>query len=101
LRGLGLGRRRVRRRARNRTLTVAFVGGVVAGLVIWSVQMRRCRRDLFSPSSIRRLAALGHLAGQPGVETAQILTEYVRWERHAVLRKRAERLLRRMQRHLV
>ena len=86
---------------RRRTLTAAFVGGVVAGLVIWSVQMQRCRRDLFSPKALRRLAALGHLAGQPGVETAQILTEYARWERQPVLRKRAERLLRRMQRYLV
>lgn len=92
---------RVRRRSRRRALTAAFVGGVVAGLVVWSMQMTRCRRDLFSPRPLRRLAALGYLGGQPGVETAQILTEYVRWERHSVLRKRAERLLSRMQRHLV
>jgi hypothetical protein len=82
-------------------LTAAFVGGVVAGLVIWSMQMRRCRRDLFSANAIRRFAALGYLGGHPGVETAQILAEYVRWEQRPVLRRRAERLLKRMQRHLV
>jgi hypothetical protein len=65
------------------------------------MQIRRCRRDLFSPVALRRLAALGYLGGNPGVETAKILNEYVRWEQKAVLRKRAERLLRRMQRHLV
>ena len=91
---------RARRRS-HRALTAAFVGGVVAGLVVWSVQMRRCRRDLFSPSVLRRLAAIGYLSGQRSVETAQILTEYVRWERHAVLRARAERLLKRLQRLLV
>jgi hypothetical protein len=90
---------RTRRWARpNRALTAAFVGGIVAGLVIWSVQMRRCRRDLFSTNPLRRLAALGYLAGQSGVETAQILTEYVRWEQKPVLRKRAQLLLSRMQR---
>ena len=93
-------RRRYRSR-RRRVLTAAFVGGVVAGLVIWSMQMRRCRRDLFSPSPLRRLAALGYLGGHASVETAQILTEYVRWEQHSLLRSRAERLLKRMQRRLV
>lgn len=93
-------RGRIRSR-RRRLVTAGFVGGIVAGLVIWSMQMRRCRRDLFSPSAMRRLAALGYLGGQPGVEAAQILTEYVRWEKQPVLRKRAERLLKRMQGRLV
>lgn len=92
-------RRRLRSRHR-RLLTAGFVGGVVAGLVVWSMQMRRCRRDLFSANAMRRFAALGYLSGQPGVETAQLLTEYVRWETNAVLRKRAARLLKRMQNYL-
>ena len=91
-------RRRVRR---NKSLSAAFIGGVVAGLIVWSMQMSRSRRDLFSASAIRRLAALGYLGGHPGVETAQILTEYMRWEKTPSLRKRAERLLGRMQRYLV
>jgi hypothetical protein len=95
---LRFGRRHSNRR---RLITAGFVGGVLAGLVIWSVQMRRCRRDLFSPNALRRLAALGYLGGHPGVETAQLLTEYVRWETKPVLQKRAERLLKRMQGRLV
>jgi hypothetical protein len=63
--------------------------------------MRRCRRDLFSPNAMRRYAALGYLAGHPGLETAQLLTEYVRWETKPLLRRRGERLLRRMHRYLV
>jgi len=74
---------------------------MVAGLIVWSMQMHRCRRDLFSPSAMRRLAALGYLGGHPGVESARLLTEYVRWEKQAALRSRADRLLSRMQRHLM
>jgi hypothetical protein len=81
-------------------LTFGFVGGIVAGMLLWSVQIRRSRRDLFSANAMRRLAALGYLGGHPGLETAQILSEYVRWEPNATLRKRAERLLGRMQKEL-
>jgi hypothetical protein len=55
---------------------------------------------LFSTQPWRRLAALGYLGGQPGLETARILADYVRWERHPELRRRGERMLRRMQVHL-
>jgi hypothetical protein len=85
---------------RRRLITAGFVGGVVAGLVVWSMQIRRSRRDLFSTNAMRRLAAVGYLGGHPSVESAKILSEYVRWEQKPVLRKRAERLLSRMQRHL-
>ncbi len=82
-------------------LTAAFVGGVIAGLVVWSTQVHRSRRDLFNRNALRRLAALGYLAGNPGVETARLLNDYLRWETKPALRKRAERLLSRMERHLV
>ena len=81
-------------------VTVGFLGGLVLGAVIWSQQIRRSRRDLFSTQPWRRLAALGYLGGQPGLETARILADYVRWERHPELRRRGERMLRRMQVHL-
>ncbi|HJQ21087.1 MAG TPA: hypothetical protein VJ867_12125 [Gemmatimonadaceae bacterium] len=96
-------RRYMRRHGRRRTarhkrfVTAGFVGGMLAGLVLWSIQLQRCRRDLFNPRPLRRLAALGYLGGQHGLETAQILSEYLRWEKHPSLRRRAERLLRRMQ----
>jgi len=62
-------------------VTIGFLGGLVVGAVVWSTQIRRSRRELFSPSRFKRLAALGHLAGQPGLDSAQILADYVGWER--------------------
>lgn len=94
----------MRRRRRGRVpklVAAGFVGGVLAGLVIWSMQMKRSRRDLFSRNALKRYAALGYLGGHPGVETAQLLTEYLRWESKPVLRQRAERLLQRMKGRLV
>lgn len=93
-----------RRNGRDRQrgmVTAGFVGGVVAGMLVWSLQMRRSRRDLFSASAVKRLAALGYLAGQSGLETAHLLAEYCRWEKHPVLRRKAARLLKRMQHRLV
>ena len=88
-------------RADKRLITAGFVGGLVAGLVLWSMQMRRSRRDLFSPNVLKRFAAMGYLGGQPGLENAQLLTEYIRWEQKPMLRKRAESLLKRMQGRLL
>ena len=86
--------------ARARLAGLGFLGGVAAGLIVWGTQMRRSRRDLFSRSALRRFAALGVLGGQPGVETAKLLEDYVRWEARPALRKRGQHLLRRMQAHL-
>ena len=81
-------------------VTAGFLGGLIIGLLVWGAQIQRCRRDLFSRSPVRRLAALGYIGGRPSVETARLLAEYVRWERRPTLRRRAERLLRRVQAHL-
>jgi len=83
-----------------KAVTVGFLSGLFLGAVVWSIQIRRSRRELFHARPVRRLAALGYLAGQPGLATARILTDYVRWERHPELKRRGERLLRRMQVHL-
>lgn len=94
----------MRRRRRGRVpklVAAGFFGGVLAGLVIWSMQMKRSRRDLFSRNALKRYAALGYLGGHPGVETAQLLTEYLRWESKPALRQKAERLLQRMKGRLV
>jgi hypothetical protein len=87
---------------KNTTIAIAagFVGGLVAGAVLWGGQIQRSRRELFSRSPWRRLAALGYLAGRPGLDTVRLLTDYVRWERHTLLRKRGELLLERAQHHL-
>ena len=83
-----------------KAVTAGFLGGLIIGLLVWSTQIRRSRRDLFSGNPVRRLAALGYIGGHPGVDAARLLTEYVRWERRPLLRRRAERLLRRMQAEL-
>jgi hypothetical protein len=75
-----------------------FAGGLVAGaLAGWLLAQRRLsthQRDLFSPRPLRRLGALGYLAGQTGVETVRLLRDYLAWERQPVLRRRAQTILR-------
>ncbi len=83
-----------------KALAVGFLGGIALGVVIWSTQIRRSRRELFSKYPVRRLAALGYLNGRPSLDTARILTDYVGWERHPGLKRRGERILRRMHSYL-
>lgn len=85
---------------RARLGAVGFVGGFAVGLVVWSTQVQRSRRELFSRSPIRRLAALGYLAGRPGVETTRLLADYLNWETQPILRRRAQHMLRRMEAYL-
>ena len=85
---------------RGEAVAAGFLGGLILGAVVWSAQIHRSRRELFSRSPVKRLAALGHLSGHSGLDTARILTEYVGWERHPGLRRRGERLLRRMHSNL-
>jgi len=78
-----------------------FVWGVAAGGAAgWLLAQRRFafhRRDLFSPRPLRRMAALGFLAGQSGVETVRLLRDYLSWERQPALRRRAEAIVRRLE----
>jgi hypothetical protein len=83
-----------------RLAAAGFVGGLTVGLVVWSTQVQRSRRELFSRSPMRRYAALGFLSGRPGAETARLLADYVNWETHPVLRRRGQLLLRRMHAYL-
>jgi len=75
--------------ARARFAAVGFVGGVAAGLLVWSTQVERSRRELFSRSPLRR-----------GLETTRLLADYVNWETRPALRRRGQLLLRRMEAHL-
>lgn len=86
------------RHARN--VAAGFVGGLAVGLVVWGTQVQRSRRELFSRSPVRRLAALGFLSGRPGAETARLLADYVNWESRPALRRRGQLLLRRMNAYL-
>jgi hypothetical protein len=81
-------------------LAGGFAGGLVVGLIVWSQQTRRYRRDLFSNRKLRRLAALGYLRGHNTTENVLLLRDYVNWEKHAKLKRRGVRILRRMEESL-
>ncbi|MEO7360540.1 MAG: hypothetical protein ABI120_09420, partial [Gemmatimonadaceae bacterium] len=52
---------------------------------------------LFHARPVRRLAALGYLRAHPSVDSARQLHEYLRWEPHPLLRRRAFQVLHRME----
>jgi hypothetical protein len=84
-----------------RSRTWVFAGAALVGITTgWLLAQHRLtyhRRDLFSPRPLRRLAALGFLAGQNEVETVRLLRDYLAWERQPMLRRRAEAIVRRME----
>jgi len=71
--------------------------GFLAGALLAQRSMGRWRTALFSARPLRRLAALGYLSGHPGVEAVQVLRDYLAWEEHPALRRRAEVIVRRME----
>lgn len=84
-----------------RRRTAYFVGAVAAGFVMGALlaqrSMGRWRSSLFSPRPLRRLAALGYLSGHPGPEAVRVLRDYLAWEEHPALRRRAESIMHRME----
>jgi len=78
----------------------AVAAGFLAGAVLAQRSMGKWRSALFSPRPLRRLAALGYLSGHPGVEAVQVLRDYLAWEEHPALRRRAESIVRRMEAQL-
>ena len=80
-----------------RAVLLGLVVGFVGGIGTWSSTQLRHRRSLFSPRLSERLAALGYLRGQPSLENARLLRDYVNWETEPVLRKRGTLVLRRME----
>lgn len=79
----------------------ALAAGFVIGAALAQRQMGRWRSALFSSRPLRRLAALGYLSGHPGPEAVRLLREYLAWEDHPALRRRADALVRRMEQTLV
>ena len=71
--------------------------GTALGAVLVQLSMGRHRRDLFSGHPLRRLSALGYLNGHPSVEAVRLLRDYLAWEQHPILRRRAEVIVRRME----
>lgn len=75
----------------------AAAAGALAALFVRD-QMKRHRRDLFSPLTLRRLAALGHMAREePSVNDINLLRDYIAWEPRRLLRKRARAIVDRME----
>lgn len=75
----------------------AMAGGLVVGALLAQRSMGRWRSSLFSARPLRRLAALGYLSGHPGPEAVRVLRDYLAWEEHPALRRRAEVIMRRME----
>ena len=84
-----------------RRRTAFFVGALTAGAVLGVLlaqrSMGRWKGSLFSARPLRRLAALGYLSGHPGPEAVRVLRDYLAWEEHPALRRRAETIRRRME----
>ncbi len=78
----------------------AVAAGFLVGALLAQRQMGRWRSSLFSSRPLRRLAALGYISGHPGPEAVRLLRDYLAWEHHPALRRRAESLVRRMERTL-
>jgi len=85
---------------RTRLVALGFFGGFATGLLLWSREQHARKRDLFSARPMRRYAALSYLRGQRTPETARLLEDYIRWEQRADFKRRARRLLDRVERQL-
>lgn len=85
------------------TGVVLLAVGVAAALATLLVrdQISRHSRNLFSPHPLRRLAALGYLAGhEASVDAVRLLRDFMAWERRPVLRRRAALIVERMEQRL-
>ena len=87
-------------RRRGAWIAAATAAGFVAGALLAQRSMGKWRSALFSARPLRRLAALGYLSGHPGVEAVHVLRDYLSWEEHPALRRRAEAIVRRMEAQL-
>jgi hypothetical protein len=78
----------------------AVAAGVTGALTFFLVrdQISRQRRNLFNPLSLRRVAALEHMARQrPSVDAIMLLRDYIGWEPRKLLRNRARAIVERME----
>ncbi len=82
---------------RSKAVLVGLAVGAAFGTMLAQHSMGRHRRDLFSAHPLRRMSALGYLNGRPSVEAVRLLRDYLTWEQHPMLRRRAEGIVRRME----
>jgi hypothetical protein len=72
--------------------------GILATLFVRD-QISRQRRNLFNSFTLRRVAALEHVARQkPTVDHINLLRDYLAWEPRKLLRNRARAIVERMER---
>lgn len=86
-----------------RTVGIALAGAAAVsalGMLFVRDQMKRHRRNLFSPRPLRRLAALSYIGKHPDVENAHLLRDYIGWEKEPKLKRRAAAILDRMEQAL-
>jgi hypothetical protein len=80
---------------------LAFTGLTLVGLMVgWAaagLRERRHRGELFDARLLRRLAAIGWLEREAGASSLPLLRDYLSWEPHPMLQRRATRLLRRLE----
>lgn len=79
---------------------VALAVGVtgVASVLLVRDQISRQRRNLFNPLSLKRMAALEHMARQrASVDHVNLLRDYINWEPRKILRNRARAIVGRME----
>jgi hypothetical protein len=82
-------------------VVLATAAASLFGVLFVRDQMSRHRRDLFSSRPLRRLAALGYIAGRPpAVESVRLLRDYIAWESQPLIRGRATQVLVRLERDL-
>lgn len=80
---------------------LAAAAAAVLGVLFVRDQMSRHRRDLFSSRPLRRLAALGYIAGaSPTVDSVRLLRDYIAWERQPLIRRQATQVLAKMEQSL-
>lgn len=83
---------------------IALAGAAAAGLVAALVvrdQMHRQQRNLFHPSALRRMGALGYISRQQAsVDLLNLLRDYIAWESRKLLRNRARAVVDRMEREV-
>ncbi len=82
---------------KTKAAVIALGVGALLGIALAQYSMGRHRQDLFSRRPLRRLSALGYLSGHPSVEAVRLLRDYLVWEEHPMLRRRAEAIVRRME----
>jgi hypothetical protein len=83
------------------TAIAAGIAGILALLLVRD-QISRQRRNLFNPLSLRRMAALEHMARQsPSVDHITLLRDYISWEPRKLLRNRARAIVERMEQEAV